>query len=353
MRVEQGETRGNFISEWFGYRVWPTVDSSTAAIQGQPARRCPFLTGALRSSSECIKRNRGYPEATGVCTISSDSNGVREDWLACPFRVFDQQFTLFQDAIRTILGATTSHVLLYPVTVLHREDLRSEMRAALAEQTARVFLFSANKLGGEIDLPETDASPGGKVDVSVIELMGLAEGDSPPDQFGNHLFLEIQTADFHGSPLHAVGRLADKCPSDSDPGFHEAFEAALEDAGVGVEGPNKANIFKRTIYQMIYKIQFVKHPLSAGFVIVLPVPVWGSWLRHLGQPTLDAAPGDKATHILRAPGEQDEDLIEAEPAWILVFDIDRESPISPQPLKVVDRILTSSAALVHYPPVPG
>ena len=29
---------------------------------------------------------------------------------------------------------------------------------------------------------------------------------------------------------------------------------------------------------------------SAGFAIVLPIPVWQSWLKHLGQPSLVSDP---------------------------------------------------------------
>src|SRR5205085_2528331 len=85
--------RGNFVAEWFGYRVWPPgmVDDSDQARRDQPGRLCPFLSAATQRATLCVKadRRRGS-DPTGLCTVSSDSNGTREDWLACPFRLLDQ-----------------------------------------------------------------------------------------------------------------------------------------------------------------------------------------------------------------------------------------------------------------------
>ena len=38
--------RGNFVSEWFGYRIYPQVLGDAAALRTQRAGRCPFLTAA-------------------------------------------------------------------------------------------------------------------------------------------------------------------------------------------------------------------------------------------------------------------------------------------------------------------
>ena len=44
---------------------------------------CPFSSEILSNKTECWKGTN----SKGVCTISSVSNGVRQDWLACPHRV--------------------------------------------------------------------------------------------------------------------------------------------------------------------------------------------------------------------------------------------------------------------------
>jgi len=338
-------TNGNFIAEWFGHRVWSIVDASDAAVRNQCACRCPFLSGATASDVICVKNARGMDEPTGVCTISSDSNGSRQDWLACPHRTLDADFTLIVSAIRTTYKISKEvQVLALPVTVLHLADKRAAILRHLSTG-GRLFLFSANKIGGEVDLPETETSPGSKVDVSVIEVLAV-EGTGEPSRFGQHMLYEIQTADFHGSPLHAVRKLRSVCATKPGAGYHNALGADPSIAGAEVEGPNKANIFKRTVYQLILKIQLSEHVDCAGFVMILPVPVWDSWLRHLGNPKMRQLEGNLVQMV--TPADDDTKVLTPARAWIFVFDIDRESVESPQPIKLIQRIATTSAALVHY-----
>lgn len=345
-----GPERGNYIAEWFGYRVWPKVDRSAAAATDQANRNCPFLSAASRTQMECGKRARGYDEPTGVCTISSDSNGERQDWLACPYRIVDQHFTVLGGAVRTIYKIPpTDEIILVPTTVLSTKDTQDEIAAALAS-AKRVFAFSGNKFGGEVDIPETESSPGGKVDVSVIEILKLRDG--APSEFGKHLFFEIQTADFHGSPLHAVRLLSEKCPRGSTDNFHQRFADGIGDCGKKVEGPNKANIFKRTIYQMVWKMELAKAPSSAGFAIILPVPVWQSWLRHLGSPRLEVSPNETDVFFLKLPESVEAvpsgPLKSDEESWVFVFDIDRESVESPNTLRIIYRVHTPARSLLYY-----
>lgn len=46
--------------------------------------------------------------------------------------------------------------------------------------------------------------------------------------------------------------------------------------------------------------------------------------------------------------EHADPLVEREPAWILVFRIDRDSAETPRPLTIVKQIATDSHALLHY-----
>lgn len=338
---------GNFVAEWFGHRVWSDVDTSDAAVHNQSGCICPFLSNATASEQLCWKTAREYDGPTGVCIISSNSNGPRQDWLACPTRTLDADFTLIAAAVRTTYKPTHDvAVLVLPVTVLHVKEKRDAITKHLAFG-GRAFLFSANKIGGEVDLPETETSPGGKVDVSVIEVLRTDTLTGEPSTFGQHMFFEIQTADFHGSPLHAVRKLRKALPASPSENYHAELQADPSIAGEDVEGPNKANIFKRTVYQMILKIQLAEHENCAGFVMVLPLPVWDSWLRHLGNPKIRPMAGGDLVQMV-TPADEDTDILPPARAWIFVFDTDRESKESPQPLKVVQRIATTSSALVHY-----
>lgn len=350
----------SFVAEWFGHVVWPPdeVDTSSEAVRNQTESRCPFLSSATARDVPCIKKAKidGIELRTGFCTQSSPSTGTREDWLACPARVFDEPFTLIRDAVFHIFKlADDESFTVVPLTRFGDEAIQDLVRSIAADDAVRprhrVFAFASNPptLGGEIDIPETPRSPGNKVDVSIFEIVGV-DGQGKPD-VGRFAIFEIQTADFHGSPLHAIAELRRLGPPTRDVGYHELIAANPDLLGKKLEGPNKANIFKRTIYQMILKIQMAKDPRCAGFCVVLPEPVWQSWARHLGDPELVDDPDVKGILRLRAPsveGPDDETVVEPEPAWIIVFKVDRESTLSPRPLKIVKRIATDSAALIHY-----
>jgi hypothetical protein len=350
----------SFVAEWFGHLVWPPeeVDASPEAVRNQTEERCPFLSSATARDVPCIKKAKieGIELRTGFCTQSSPSTGTREDWLACPARVFDEPFTLIRDAVVHIFKLDGKEPFtVVPLTRFGDEAIQRLVRSLSAAgpngRSHRVFAFASNPptLGGEIDIPETPRSPGNKVDVSIFEIVGV-DDDGQPD-VGRFSIFEIQTADFHGSPLHAIAELRRLGPPARDTAYHELIAANPELLGKRLEGPNKANIFKRTIYQMILKIQMAKDPRCAGFCVVLPEPVWQSWARHLGDPELVDDPDADGILRLRVPtaeSHDDETIVEPEPAWIIVFKVDRESALSPRPLKIVKRIATDSAALIHY-----
>jgi hypothetical protein len=348
----------SFIAEWFGHVVWPPdeVDSSAEAVRNQTAERCPFLSSTTARDVPCIKKTTvdGAELRTGFCTQSSPSTGTREDWLACPARVFDEPFTLIRDAVTHVfkLGVGEA-VSVLPITRFGDPPVRNLVRSIQqreAEGQPRIFAFASNppNLGGEIDIPETSRSPGNKVDVSIFEILGIT--DDGKLRLGQFSIFEIQTADFHGSPLHAVKELRRLGPPTRNVDYHRQIAANPQALGTKLEGPNKANIFKRTIYQMILKIQMAKDPRCAGFCVVLPEPVWQSWARHLGDPPLEEAtpPGILRLRAPTPDHSSDESVVEPEPAWIIVFKVDRESQLSPRPLKIVKRIATDSAALIHF-----
>lgn len=352
-------TGGSYVTEWFGHVVWPPseVDKSPEAVQNQNQELCPFLSSATAGATPCIKKKKdsaGIEFRTGFCTQSSTANGPREDWLACPARVFDQPFTLICEAVANIYGDAPGGLAVFPITRFGDQDVKDRI-AAMDTSGERIFAFASlpTALGGEIDIPETAGSPGNKVDVTIFEVLGVDIDDTP--DLGRFAIFEIQTADFHGSPLHAVAALRALGPPTASDGYHDAIAANPLALSTKLEGPNKANIFKRTIYQMILKIQMAKDAHCAGFCVVLPEPVWRSWARHLGDPQL--VPDPKLPGVLRltapnlptlAASGAGAPLVEPEPAWIIVFEIDRASSMSPKPLKVTRRIATDSAALIHF-----
>lgn len=345
-RPEKGSTSGNFVAEWFGYRVWSQVDSDQMALINQCGRLCPFLSSATGSEKRCIK-SVGRSSPTGVCTISSDSNGQRQDWLACPYRTLDENFTILTQAIRLLFKIQPE----VPVFVFSGERIKSsegrlQLLSSVKDGCGRVFIFMADKLGGEVDFSETEASPGAKVDVSVIEIIAC-DDSGVPVEFGNHLIYEIQTADFHGSPLHAVQSLESIClEGDKNSNFHENLKKDIEICGIGVEGPNKSNIFKRTFYQAILKIQMAKHESCAGFVLILPSSVWMSWMKHLGNPDIQKHSSGRS--VLLGSDENVYQQVSQSKSWIFVFDIEQKSLTSPHPLVVKEMIAASSNALLEY-----
>src|ERR1039457_5835955 len=76
---------GNHVAEWFGHRVFPVVAATEQSLRDQQQGCCPFLSDITGIKHECVKR----AQSRGVCTISSTSNGSRQDWLVCPFRALD------------------------------------------------------------------------------------------------------------------------------------------------------------------------------------------------------------------------------------------------------------------------
>ena len=324
---------GNYISEWFGHRVYPDVVSSAAAVADQSTERCPFLSEATGETRQCIKN----PKSKGVCSVSCISNGPRQDWLVCPYRALNTE--IVTGAIRRLFGLPeTSDPFVTPAVNLIKPDVRANVLARL-EAGQAVFTYFDEKTGGELSIPATARSPEFAFDVTIIELTKKESGPHI-DRFG---ILEIQTTDFHGSYQHAVRNLKDALR------LHKAsFSEKLQEnegqwLSEGVEGPNIANVFKRTFYQMMFKFQLGQHERCAGCVLAIPQSVWDSWQKHLGGPTL--TPEADGTVSLLAPERVRADPC---PAWVFVFDADAASAQTPSPIVVRQVIGTDSASFSYW-----
>ena len=324
---------GNFVSEWFGHRVYPTTVSSPQAITDQNSERCPFLSAAKGEDTFCIKN----PKSKGVCSVSCISNGPRQDWLVCPYRALNTE--IVTGAIRQLFRLSEcSNPYVTPAINLAKADVRIDVAKRLAQGEA-VFTYFDEKTGGELSIPSTARSPEFSFDVTIIELRHK-NGNPHIGQFG---ILEIQTTDFHGSYQYAVRNLKDVLRLNQN-----NFAATLQEnegawLSQGVEGPNIANVFKRTFYQMMFKFQLGQHEQCAGCVLAIPQSVWDSWQRHLGAPEINAE--TDGTFSLLAPGHIRSDPC---PAWVFVFDTEVTSQQTPSPIVVRQVIGTNAPAFSYW-----
>jgi len=324
--------KNNFIAEWFGHRIYPQVMVNDRTVDQQTAEICPFLSGVEVEPEKCVKPER----SKGVCTISSTSNGPRQDWVVCPYRVFDSR--LIDSVAARLYGiddAASLHTIAAPT--LAKPEVQQAIHAHLTSG-ARVLVYFDEKLGGEISLRATPKSPEMAFDVTFVEIChtnaGLALGD--------FAILEAQTMDFHGSYAHAVNKLKMATQLFPD-AYPEQINLHSEWAGERVEGPNIANVVKRTFWQIFFKFGFGKSERCAGTALVIPAAVWDSWQPFLGAPPLE--PQLDGTFRLSKPGET---LPVKIPGWIYVIDIDADASSTPNPLVVTKIIGTTSDALVHF-----
>lgn len=323
---------GNFVAEWFGHRVYPAVRSDAVALADQSAGRCPFLSAAEGVSKLCTKA----AASKGVCTISSASNVLRQDWLVCPNRVVES--ALLDDVIRTLFSTGAKKTPFHaaaPRLVDKRTRARISRELELGE---RPIVYLRDKLGGEISLSRTASSPEMSFDITLAEL-GLVSGHPDVLRYG---VLEIQTMDFHGSYRQAVKDLEDALRLHGAK-FPEELTKHPEWCSKGVEGPNISNVFKRTFYQLMLKFRLARANRSAGTVVAVPEAVWDSWQRHLASPTL--RPVGTRTHEMFAPGI---DPDKEGRALIYVFSIDVGSSGTPQPIRIQKRIVTTADSLAHF-----
>jgi hypothetical protein len=329
--VGQVTDKGNFISEWFGQRIYPVARVDVSAITGKKSEHCPFLTTILHQQTRCVKNENSL----GVCTISSSSNGVRQDWLACPYRVIDSH--IVRRSCQLIFNLSDAEVNPLPASLLKDDEVRGGLERQLRRgRTAHVFF--QDKLGGEISVIGTAQSPEISFDVTLAEL-AFGDGGFRVTRYGA---LELQTMDFHGSYAHAVKNLRDALRLHRE-GFPEALSQNLQWAGERIEGLNIANVFKRTFYQIMVKFQLSGQGAAAGTVLALPKAVWESWQPFLGRPEIVSGDGD--VDALKAYGDE---ASSEHNAYICVFDLDAHHKEAISPVKVDRFIKLSADTLAHY-----
>lgn len=329
------EAKGNYIAEWFGYRVYPVVASTPGSLADQESGTCPLISGVTGRATQCIKPSK----SRGVCTISSSSNGPRQDWIVCPFRALDER--LLDNAARRLFALSQDGDLqLVPATVLADDSILDGFRRSVASGEPCLVYFQ-NKLGGEISISATDRSPEFSFDATMVQVLpSLTNGGAL--RLGKYGIFEVQTMDFHGSYAKAVDNLSMALHLHAN-----EFASSVHDhpqwLSERVEGPNIANVFKRTFYQMMFKFQIGAHDTSAGCVFALPKAVWDSWQRHLGRPELQ----EQADGTYRLLGTDTESPT-TPPAWIYVFDIEPSVHENPNSITLWRVIGTTAKALSSY-----
>jgi hypothetical protein len=328
--MKRSEPKGNYISEWFGQRIYPEVRLSDKDVSGSNWGICPFLSGVKRQRTQCIKSENAF----GVCTINSAGIDSRRDWLVCPYRVIDSD--IVKAGCETIFQASTS-IIAIPVSILADKKGTAALEEGLAKN-GHAFVFFQDKLGGEISISGTSASPEIAFDVTVVEI-SKEKGALKVDRYG---FIEIQTMDFHGSYKYAVSNLRDAHRLHKN-GFSKALAKNLSWMSEGVEGPNIANVFKRTFYQTLLKFELSKEGAASGTILAIPKAVWDSWQPFLGCPQIEHVRGAefriKGTDNVRYHGTN---------AWIFVFELDGSSARSISPVKIIAKIRVSAADLVEH-----
>jgi hypothetical protein len=323
--------RGNFISEWFGQRIYPQVKLDSKAISGPNWGVCPFLSATKRTSAQCVKGDNAF----GVCTINSLGVEGRKDWLVCPYRVIDSD--IVQTGCATIFGTLVSSPPI-PISILNDEKGIALLEKALNEQE-RAFVFFQDKLGGEISVSGTPSSPEVAFDITVVEISRQPSGGLKIGRYG---FIEIQTMDFHGSYKSAVANLRDANRLHGEE-FPKALAQNQSWASKDIEGPNIANVFKRTFYQTLLKFELSKEGAAAGTILALPAAVWDSWQPFLGRPAIEHVRESE----FRVVGSDNVDY-HGTNAWIFVFELDYMSTKSISPVTITSRIRVSATDLVEH-----
>lgn len=231
----------NFVSEWYGVRLYPSAVGASRAMDRLRSKRCPFLSDALEEPTRCVKR----ANSTGVCTITTTKQGVK-DWVVCPYRVLERE--IISEVARVVFSDRRPDIAVYPVVHLEDEARRTRILDRARHET--VYIFYQDKLGGEINVSGSDRTPELSFDITLVE----CRFDDEWLLLKRYGIFEVQTMDFHGSYRHAVRALEQAVDLHGDE-FAEQVDRNQSWLGRRIEGPNIANVFKRTVYQTILKAE--------------------------------------------------------------------------------------------------
>jgi hypothetical protein len=249
------------------------------------------------------------------------SKGILRDWIVCPYRVLEPQ--ILHDVTQKIFGDPREAIDVFPVVHLQDAEKCAEILQKASQGT--VYLFFQDKLGGEINVIGSDRTPELSFDITIVACR--AQDDwLLLERYG---IFEAQTMDFHGSYKHAVSALVAAVDL-HDQDFPHVIKENPEWLSRKIEGPNLANVFKRTIYQLILKFDMAGRDRCAGVVLGLPEPVWQSWAPHLGGLDWISEP-----------------QVISRNSWIFILAPDVQPETSPNKIILKDEIPVDSATLIE------
>jgi hypothetical protein len=227
-------------------------------------------------------------------------------------------------------------LILIPAPTLVEQNTQDQIRDSVG-RGKRVLIYFMDKLGGEIDIPGSRRSPKFKLDTTLVEI--VAHGEQL--NIAKHGILEVQTMDFHGSYRAATESLTNALKLHPKE-FPKQLEQNPNWANSGIQSPNIANVFKRTIYQILFKFQLGSHSDCAGCVLAIQESVWQSWQPHLGGPELVS--NSDGTYCFK--DENQSTRAQGQPkGWIFVFNVESSSRRTPNPIKVTKVIQADSETL--------
>jgi len=230
---------------------------------------------------------------------------------------------ILHDVTQKIFSDPRETIDIYPV--VHLQDAEKCAGILRKARKSTVYLFFQDKLGGEINIIGTDRTPELSFDITIVACR--AQDDwLLLEKYG---IFEAQTMDFHGSYKHAVSALLAAVDLHGED-FPRVIKENPEWLSRRMEGPNLANVFKRTIYQLILKFDMAGRDRCAGVVLGLPDPVWQSWGPHLGG--LDWISEPQAV---------------TRNSWVFVLTPDFEARQSPNRIILKDEIAIDSARLIE------
>jgi hypothetical protein len=186
----------------------------------------------------------------------------------------------------------------------------------------------------------TPRSPEMSVDITLAEIVRSATGFT----VARYGILEVQTMDFHGSYRRAVQNLKDALRLHGE-SFADSLRNNMQWSAERVEGPNIANVFKRTFYQVLLKFQLSGRGAAAGTVLAIPQSVWDSWQPFLGAPDIEK--GSDGSYRLRIT-DPIPDSAGSKNAHIFVFDLDSSAGNAISPVQLKMDIRVTSEQLSHH-----
>jgi len=263
----------NSISEWFGYRIFPTVTDAEQAIRDQQDERCPFLAKRSGRHESASSRPTRAAYAPYPAKLTAAARLV-----VCPYRTADQPDPDGGGAPAVFSSHVRRNRCSYPPRRLPTARPKNES-ANRSMAGGGCSLYFMDKLGGEIDIPWKQTF--GKVQTRHdASWRSLGLGAEPPS--ADTAILEVQTMDFHGTYREATLSLTHALklhPRD----FASQLRANPNWASAGMESEHRQRYSSEPSTRYCSS-SAGNHSRLCRRHPALPGSVWESWQPHWGAP---------------------------------------------------------------------